>query len=114
MNRFFFNLSLFLFIGFFNFHNAGAQGYQEDSLQIKVYTTLVVDKNLKVEEVLVRKLFCNYCNEDQAFLLKEEAKRRTFFLKDSPEYYRKPGKHKMALYIRMSKEDFKNLKRKDQ
>ena len=88
-----------------------SQGYQEDSLQIKIYTTLVITEELE-DSIFVRKVFCEFCNEDQYYLIGEEAKRRTFLLKDSPEYYRKPGKHKMALYIRMSKEDFKNLKLK--
>lgn len=96
---------------FYETANAQQLGYQKDSLQIKVYTTLEIDKNLQVKDVKVRKLFCDFCNEDQAYLLKEEAKRRTHLLKDSPEYYRKSGKHKMALYIRMDKDDFKNLKR---
>ena len=89
-----------------------SQSYQEDSLQIKIYSTLIIEEDLTVD-VLVRKVFCEFCNEDQAFLLSEEAKRRTFLLKDSAEYMRKPGEHKMALYIRMSKEDFKNLKIKE-
>ncbi|WGK64782.1 hypothetical protein [Croceiramulus getboli] len=84
------------------------QSFRKDSVQFKMYTSLWKSSPEQVDSIVVRRIFCKYCTEAQRDFLKEEAVYKTFISRnDKP--YRKEGEHKMALYIRISKEDFKNL-----
>ena len=86
------------------------RSYREDSVQIKINTLLQVNNSNKIEKIKILKIHCDYCNENQKEKIKLEAYYRTreTFLYD-PKYRRK-GIHKLALYMRISKKDFANLK----
>lgn len=85
-----------------------SQNYRTDSLQFKMYTRMYVNDQLGIDSIVVKKVFCDYCSERQLEILNNEAYRRTIFEKDNPKY-KKPGEHRLALYVRFSKEDFKAL-----
>lgn len=82
--------------------------YRKDSLQFKMYTRLFVSEQLKVDSVMVKKIFCDWCSDSQMDVLQQEAMRQSMIERYNPKY-RKPGEHRLALYVRFSKEDFKNL-----
>jgi len=88
---------------------AKAQGYQVDSLQIKVYTEIEYVQ-YRVKSIKVTKIFCDYCSELQAKKIKEEAKRLAYLARNSKEYVLDNGIKKLAMYIRVSKKDFAALK----
>ena len=84
-------------------------GYQKDSLQIKVYSEIeYVDKLVK--GIKVDTVFCDYCSKNQIKLIKEEAYRRTYFISNDKDIRMANGKYKHALYIRISKKDFLEMK----
>jgi len=87
----------------------GQIGYQKDSLQIKVYTEVEYVNRL-VKDIKVSKVFCDYCSEYQTELLKEEAIRRTYLERYEEGIRLTNGKYKHALYIRISKKDFSEMK----
>ncbi len=99
-------------VGLFFFAFAKAQlptkDYRIDSLQFKMYTRLYLGDQLQVDSVVVRKVFCDYCSDRQMEVLKQEAIRQSTIEQYNPKY-RKPGEHRLALYVRLSKEDFKNI-----
>jgi hypothetical protein len=84
------------------------KNYKIDSLQFKMYTRLFVNEQLQVDSVTVKKIFCDYCSDSQMGVLREEAMRQSLIERYNPKY-NKPGEHRLALYVRFSKEDFKNL-----
>ncbi|MDC8004179.1 hypothetical protein POV27_08965 [Aureisphaera galaxeae] len=87
---------------------AQQRDYRKDSLQFKMYTRIYVNKSIELDSVVVKKIFCDYCSEKQLEVLREEAFRRSVYESRNPKY-RKPGEHRLALYIRLSKVDFKAL-----
>ncbi len=93
----------------FTLVNAQSGGYQKDSLQIKVYSVIHY-KDSKVESIKITKTFCDYCSENQLNALKQEAWNRAYYERYSPKNRLVNGKKKLALYIRISKKDFLNLK----
>jgi len=96
---------------FFVVSNTFAQiGYQKDSLQIKVYTEIEYRAGL-VKDIRVNKIFCDYCTKHQKKLIKEEAMRRTYLVRNEEGVKINNGMYKHALYIRISKEDFLEMKR---
>jgi len=100
-----------IYICFFFVGNTFAQiGYQKDSLQIKVYTEIEYRDGL-VKEIKVNKVFCNYCTEHQIERIKEEAIRRTYLVGKEEKIEISNGKYKQALYIRISKKDFLEMKK---
>ena len=102
---------LLTIITLFNTEAIKAQvGYQNDSLQIKVYTKIDY-VNRKAVNIKVRKVFCEYCTEFQKEKLAEEAYRRTFLVRNDADVRLVNGTFKHALYIRVSKKDFAELKR---
>ena len=84
-------------------------GYQKDSLQIKVYSEIIYENN-KVESLKVKKIFCDYCSENQLKVIKQEAWHRAYEDRYSKKNRLKDGKRRLALYIRIAKKDFLNFK----
>ncbi len=82
--------------------------YKIDSLQFKMYTRLFVGEQLQIDSITVKKIFCDWCSESQMDVLQQEAMRQSMIERYNPRY-RKPGEHRLALYVRFSKEDFKKL-----
>ncbi|WP_052825938.1 hypothetical protein [Neotamlana nanhaiensis] len=88
-------------------------GYQKDSLQIKVYATIhYTDGNAK--SIKVKHVFCDYCSDYQKERVSEEAKRQTFLIRNAKGVRMLNGIYRHAVYIRVSKEDFANLKEEEQ
>jgi len=90
-----------------------SKDYRNDSLQFKMYTRLYVGEQLQLDSISVRKVFCDWCTDVQLDILKEEAMRQSLIERYDPRY-KKPGEHRLALYVRFSKEDFKNLNNRDE
>ncbi len=102
------NTLILLFL-LFNIDTIAQHSYRKDSLQIKVYSRLYVSKMLTIDSIKIKKVFCDFCTERQKNHFREEAYYRTGQEALHPKY-RKPGLHKMALYIRISKKEFSKLK----
>jgi len=85
-------------------------GYQKDSLQIKVYTVIEYRDGL-IKEMKVEKVFCDYCTKYQTEQIKEEALRRTYLIRNDEGVKQENGKFNHALYIRISKKDFMEMKK---
>lgn len=90
-------------------NKAIAQGYQKDSLQIKVYTEIEYEQ-YKVKSIKTTKVFCDYCSENQTKKIKEEALRLAYLARHNRDYIMEKGVKKLAMYIRISKKDFAALK----
>ena len=84
-------------------------GYKKDSLQIKVYTEITY-RDYKPVHIEVKKVFCDYCSENQIKLIGEEALRRTKDDQYNPKYVSANDKTRLALFIRVAKRDFAKLK----
>lgn len=82
--------------------------YRKDSIQFKMYTRLFVSEQLTIDSVTVKKIFCDWCSDSQMDVLQQEAMRQSMIERYNPKY-KKPGEHRLALYVRFSKDDFKNL-----
>lgn len=109
------NTALVLLFALFGIGITWAQqrDYRRDSLQFKIYTRLYVNPMSELDSIVVKKVFCDFCSEKQKQALREEAYRRSIIESRSYEN-RKPGKHKLAIYIRLSKVDFKALNEEDE
>ncbi len=103
------------FLCFFAFAKAqvSTQDYRIDSIQFKMYTRIYVGSQLQLDSVIVKKIFCDWCSESQLDILREEAMRQSMMERYNPKY-KKPGQHRLALYVRFSKEDFKKLNSTDE
>jgi len=88
--------------------HAQQRDYRKDSLQFKVYTRLYVDTNLGIDSVVVKKVFCDFCSDTQTEFLRNEAYKMTLIERYNPKY-QQPGEHRVALYMRYSKDFFKKL-----
>ncbi|TVZ22708.1 hypothetical protein JM84_1618 [Dokdonia sp. Hel_I_63] len=106
-HRYFIIVGLLLSFAFAKAQSS-TKNYKIDSLQFKMYTRLFVNEQLQVDSVTVKKIFCDYCSESQMAVLREEAMRQSLVERYNPKY-KKPGEHRLALYVRFSKRDFKNL-----
>ena len=84
-------------------------GYQKDSLQIKVYTEAEYRNGL-VKEVEVKNVFCDYCTEYQKRRIVDEAIKRTYLARYEEGIKLSNGKYRHAIYIRISKKDFLEIK----
>jgi hypothetical protein len=89
-------------------NTVSAQSYKKDSLQIKVYTEISY-KKAKATNIKLKKVFCDYCSETQTESIGEEALRRADSEKYHPENKLENGKKRLAIYIRISKNDFKSI-----
>lgn len=99
--------TLFILLGL-GLNTMFAQSYKKDSLQIKVYTEIAY-KSSKATNIKLKKVFCDYCTEQQTKSIGEEALRRADLEKYYPENKLENGKKRLAIYIRISKEDFKSI-----
>ena len=84
------------------------EGYRADSLQFKMYTRLYVGTESGLDSIVVKRVFCDFCSRVQLEMLKREAYRQSLFESRNPKY-QSPGEHRLALYVRLSKKDFKAL-----
>ncbi|WP_460218840.1 hypothetical protein [Psychroserpens sp. MEBiC05023] len=100
-------IALFIFCMYSAHLNA--QSYKKDSLQIKSYT-LIEYRNSEVKQIELLKVICDYCTDFQKEAIGEEAKRRTFLERYDPKNKLKDGKKKLAIYIRIAKKDFAEIK----
>ena len=93
--------------------NAFAQiGYKKDSLQIKVYSEIeYIDRLIK--DIKVDTVFCDYCSKNQIKMLKEEALRRTYLIRNDNDVKLVNGTYKHALLIRISKKDFLEMREEE-
>jgi len=93
--------------------NAFAQiGYKKDSLQIKVYSEIeYIDRLIK--DIKVDTVFCDYCSKNQIKMLKEEAFRRTYLIRNDKDVKLENGTYKHALLIRISKKDFLEMREEE-
>jgi len=87
---------------------AQTRDYRKDSLQFKMYTRMFINEQLQVDSIRVKKIFCDYCTEQQLEVLHNEALQQSALERHNPKY-RKAGEHRLALLVRFSKEDFKRL-----
>ncbi|WP_246130304.1 hypothetical protein [Bizionia saleffrena] len=98
---------IILFI-FFGLGKSQAQSYTEDSLQIKAYTEIKFIESV-AEHITLKKVFCDYCSEFQTQKIGEEALRRADLEKYDSQNRLKNGYKKLAVYIRISKDDFASI-----
>ncbi len=82
-----------------------AQGYAQDSLQIKVYTEITYQDN-QAQEIKLLNVFCDYCSEKQTIIIGEEALNRAYDERYNPGNVLVNGKKKLAIIIRIAKDDF--------
>lgn len=84
--------------------------WREDSVQFKVYSIMHVNKLLQLDSITIKKVFCDYCNENQINFLKYQALERTKMQRLDPKYYKR-GDHRLSFYMRYSRADFKNIQK---
>ncbi len=84
-------------------------GYQKDSLQVKVYSTITYQDG-HPQKIDVTKVFCDYCSTKQVEHIQQRAWNMTYDARYAPENRIEEGKRKLALFIRISKKDFSKLK----
>ena len=86
-----------------------AQSYTKDSLQIKSYVIIQYGNN-KVKDIKLLKVLCDYCTDFQKKAIGEEAIRRAFEERLNSKNRLKEGKKQLAIYIRIAKTDFAEIK----
>ena len=69
---------------------------------------MFVNENTKIDSIIVTKVFCDYCSEIQIELIKKEATFRVNNEIYNPKY-RKKGRHRIAINLRISKREFSEL-----
>jgi hypothetical protein len=84
-------------------------GYSRDSLQIKVYTEIDY-VNREAKDIRLLKVFCDYCTDAQTNKIGYGALRRAYAERYDPVNILDNGTKKLAVIIRISKEDFKEIK----
>ncbi len=84
-------------------------GYSKDSLQIKVYTEIDY-VNREAKDIRLLKVFCDYCTDAQISKIGYGALRRAHAERYDPKNVLENGTKKLAIIIRISKEDFKEIK----
>lgn len=102
------HIVIFILTSAFAKAQLSTRDYRRDSLQFKIYTRLYVNDQLRTDSVKVKKVFCDWCSDKQIAMLQEEALRQTTLEQYNPKY-KKQGEHRLALYIRLSKEVFKEI-----
>ena len=103
------NISLCVLFSLITVGGYAQLGYQKDSIQVKVYTNLYVNDQLQVDSLSVKKVFCDYFSENQLEALKQQSLEITYQSRFQPKY-RKKGDHLLAIYLRMPREAFDELK----
>lgn len=92
--------------------SAQGQGYSKDSLQIKVYTEIEY-KNSEAKDIKLKKVFCDYCSDAQISKIGYAALLRAHDERYLPENILVNGTKKLAIIIRISKEDFAAITNQD-
>ncbi len=93
----------------FNYSIGQKRSFDKDSLRIKVYTEIEY-VNSQSREITVKKVFCDYCSENQIEALKVKAKELAFYDRYNPKKRMVNGIRKFAIIIRVSKKDFIAIK----
>lgn len=88
-----------------NYSTAQKRNYTVDSLQIKVYTEIEY-VNSQPKGIVVKKVFCDYCTDNQIKYIGEKAKELAFYDRYNPKKRIVNGMRKFAIIIRVSKKDF--------
>ena len=83
--------------------------YRADSLQFKMYTRLFVSDQVQLDSVVVKKVFCDYCSKTQTSYIGKLGLEKTYNIVTSEMDNLNNGQHKMAVYLRVSKKDFKKI-----
>ncbi len=96
----------------FNYSIGQNRDYKADSLQIKIYTEIEY-VNSQSKEITVKKIFCDYCTENQIEFLSEKAKELAYYDRYNPKKRLVDGIRKFAIIIRVSKKDFSEMKTKN-
>lgn len=96
---------LFLCCFSVNYSAAQKRNYTVDSLQIKVYTEIKY-VNSQPKDIAVKKVFCDYCTDNQIKYIGEKAKEFAFYDRYNPKKRIVNGMRKFAIIIRVSKKDF--------
>ncbi len=105
-------IALFLCCFSFNYSIAQKRNFAKDSLRIKVYTEIeYVNGRSKI--IIVKKVFCDYCSDNQIEALKEKAKELAFYDRYNPKKRLLNGIRKMTMIIRVSKKDLNALENKN-
>ena len=87
-------------------------GTYADSLQIKTYVTIHY-KNQLPSNIVVNKIFCDYCNDNQKKHLKQRAWQLAYFERYNPENVLKNGKRRLTFLIRMARKDLIRLREEE-
>ena len=87
-----------------------SRGFRKDSLQIKAKTEIHY-KGYTVDTILVSKIYCDYCDARQMKYLREEAYEATAQGSDRSLNIVNNNISRITLFIRVSKEEFKKLKK---
>lgn len=99
---------LMIIFSTYGLSESSAQSYTKDSLQIKAYTEIQFKDN-NAENIILKKVFCDYCTDFQIEKIGEEALRRADIEKYAPLNRMENGYKKLAIYIRISKDDFASI-----
>lgn len=97
---------IFLLLG--SMHTFGQKGYAKDSLQFKAYVHITYLET-RVNQIKVKKVFCDYCTDNQLKYLEQKFWDMANTEKYHPEVRLKKGLRKRTLLTRISKKDFKKL-----
>lgn len=99
-------IEIFLFLFILGTSSCFSQiGYKKDSVQIKVYTTVLYE-NKKPTTIKVVKVFCDYCTEKQLEKVKLKAWKASHKLLFHKDYYMDNGLRKITHFIRFKREGF--------
>ena len=102
-----------VFLLAFCVHSSKAQiGRYADSLQIKTYVTIEYDR-YRPKKIDVKKVFCDYCNQNQKKHLKLLAWQLAYIERFDSKNVIQKGERRITLLIRMSKKDLIALKEEE-
>ena len=100
---------LFLYCFSTNYSVAQKRNYTLDSLQIKVYTEIAY-VNSQPRDIVVKKVFCDYCTDNQIKYIGEKAKEFAFYDRYNPKKRIVNGMRKFVIIIRVSKKDLSAIR----
>lgn len=106
------NIVPFLFLFSLGSNSVFSQSYRIDSLQFKVYT-IAFYKNSNLDDIKLDKVFCDYCSDNELTALGQLALKQSNKLIKIPKYRLINGEKRLAIYLRIAKEDFANIKKND-
>ena len=81
-------------------------------INLSIYSEIeYIDRLIK--DIKVDTVFCDYCSKNQIKMLKEEALRRTYLIRNDNDVKLVNGTYKHALLIRISKKDFLEMREEE-